>query len=158
MSNELDYQDLGRDFGRVLTSTLAPQESPFYDELVDAYNKPHPTRKDRTLAFGVSPDGALALVFFEIGKVVLEGVWSAVKPMLAGIAQDSTAELRIQLSKKLKEWMQSKFSKPVPVTLSSVDIDKIIGAVKQTASEQRLSEDQTTQVVQAIEKSLGATT
>ena len=158
MPNDPISQDLAREFGRSLTSTWAPKESPFYDELIDAHSGPKQNQKDRALAFGVSPDGALALVFFEIGKVVLEGIWSAAKPMLAGIAKNSTDELRTQLSKKLKDWIQSKFSKPIPVTLSQPDIEKIITAVKQTASQQKLSDGQTSEVVQAISKTLGKAT
>src|SRR3977135_2831632 len=104
MPDDLAAQDLAREFGRSLTSTLAPKETPFYDELIDAYgSRPQPTRKARALAVGVSPYGALAVVFFEIGKVVLEGIWSAVKPMLAGIAQELTQQILHQVSKQFEQ-------------------------------------------------------
>src|SRR5581483_9697983 len=135
MANPAD-DELALEFGRVLTEQISPDEGPFYDELITAYRSPIPARRDRTLAFGVSPDSVLALALLEVGKVVLQGIWSVLQPMLSGLVHDSADALRAELSEKLKDWIKSKFKKPIPVTIKPDDVQNILTSVREAAARQ----------------------
>ena len=140
--------------GRSLTAEIAPQESPFYDELIQAYRNPKPARKDRSLAFGVSPDSVIAIALLEIGKIVLQGIWSAAQPMLSGLLQDSASELRAQLGEKIKDWIKSRFKKPLPVKIKPEEAEKILAAVKESAALQGLDETHISEVTKMISQAL----
>jgi hypothetical protein len=155
MAVDFTNEELIRELGKTLTAEIAPAESPFYDELVDAYSRPQTARKDRTLGFGVSPaDGVLAIALFEIGKVVLQAVWVAAQPMLTGIVQDTANELHANLSEKIKQWIKSRFNTPAPVTLKPDAIQRILEAVQKTGSQQGLDEAQVAQVTQTISRAI----
>src|SRR6185503_13325672 len=128
----IDFRDenLAREFGRNLTEEIAPLESEFYDELIDARGRPSKAPKDRALAFGVSPTGALAVVLFEVGKVVLQAIWTVAQPALTNLAKDAADQLQTDLSKKVKDWIDSKFKAPLPIQLSADAARSIVEAAR----------------------------
>lgn len=149
-----DIELLARDFGRQLTTELAPAEAPFFDELVDAHQRPRRSRRDHKLAFGVSAEGGvIAVALYEIGKVALQAIWVAIQPILSGLADDAAKQFRESFGKKLKKWIDSRLSDPPPVSLKPEAFSALMQSVSKIASEQGLDEKQSAQIIEALGKS-----
>lgn len=153
---EFEYENLARDFGRNLTGEIAPLEPPFFDELIDAHQRPKSARRDRTLAFGVSAEGGVvAVALYEIGKVALQAVWKAAEPVLRGLADDAAKQFRESFGKKLRLWIESRLSSPPPFALKPNALNALLDAAKRISVEQGLDEAQSIRIVQTLTRSFG---
>ncbi len=146
MPEDYSTDELSRELARNLTAEIAPQESQFFDELVDAYSRPKPAIKDRSLAFGISPEGVIAVALVEVGKAIIQEIWEAAKPMLKDLLQEGTADVRAEIGQKLKTWIDSRFKTPLPIKLEQESVQKIVAAAEQAATLQGLTQTQIAEI------------
>ncbi|OBZ94330.1 hypothetical protein ADU59_16765 [Pararhizobium polonicum] len=148
--------DLAREFGRYMTADIAPEESPFYDEIIDAYSTTPKAKKDRTLAFGTSPGGVImAIVLMDVGKIVVQSLWAIAQPMLVGVAQDAAAELQAGFSEKIRTWIKGRFQESAPVTLTVEEVEGILQAVVSVAVEKGCDETQVAGITNSLKSAFG---
>jgi hypothetical protein len=154
MTTDQDFAGLTREFGRSLTELVSPEEVPFFDELMDAHERPTKAKKDRALAFGID-EVAVVVALSDVGRVVLKGLWDAIQPSVAGVAQDAANEIRSEVGERIKKWIRGRFTIPVPLKLKPEEIQKIVASAEQTASQQGLDEGQVLKVRQLILQAIG---
>jgi hypothetical protein len=139
------------ELGRALTGDVAPEELPFYDEMVAAELQPKAKKKDHTLAFGLDPAGiGIGAIVFEVSTVIVSAMWTAFQPMLAGVAQDVSAGMRKTLSDRLNQWIATKFAGPPPVKLTAKDIKQISQIVKTRGKANGCSQEQISRIESAV--------
>jgi len=89
------------ELGRALTSQVAPEEEPFYDEIVFASTKASTPAKDRTLGFGVSLGdiGVASGVLFALSKPILDFIWDNAKDAAGDFIKDETGAINTSFAK-----------------------------------------------------------
>jgi hypothetical protein len=145
-----------REMGRALTAEISPTELPFYDELLDSRDRPASKKRDEQLAFGISPEHAgIAVILFEVGKVILEGIWTAARSLLAGLAKDVEAQVRAQLSEKIDQWIQSRFQAPPPLDLKPEAVREILASTQKSAAALGLKDSEIALLQETLAHALG---
>jgi hypothetical protein len=149
--------ELAREFGRNLTEIFAPSEIPFYDEVIEAYAHQRAKKeKDHTLGLGTeSHEVIVAVVLAEVGKIVVQGLWAATQPILAGVAQDAASGIQPDLSTRLKKWIKSRFTTPNPIALRADVIEKIAASAEITALRQGLDASEATNIKKVVSRAIG---
>src|SRR5437868_11813908 len=92
------------ELGRVVTRKVAPEEYPFYDELLAASKAPPRRAKDRSLGFGVESfvDSAVSVAIFEVCKSALRFIWLNARDPLGQLIKQMTADAANEMEKQFK--------------------------------------------------------
>ncbi|MDO6967123.1 hypothetical protein [Rhizobium alvei] len=150
---------LGKEFGRALTQKLAPAESEFYDELVDAYSRPASSKRDHALAFGGSGDGpVIAVVLANVGAIVIRELWRLAQPAIAQLAEEAVAGVKENLSVKLRAWIDERFRSKPPIALSDNQVTTVVDAAKTRAKELGCDDAVVAEIGETIKEAISSPT
>jgi hypothetical protein len=133
------------DLGAVLVAEFAPEEAELYPELIAAY------RRDAGASGGDHPLGmglgeivsAVSPVLFEVGGVVVAGLWAIAKTTTEKSVEDAIAP-------RITDWIKRRFTKPAPLTLTDRQIEAILDAVESKVARMKLPREMKHQVVSAV--------
>jgi hypothetical protein len=150
-----DKDKLGLEFGRALTADVAPEELPFYDELIAAPQQPQ-KRQDRSLGFGGEEAliGAVSVFLSVVGKTVISFIWQQVQAMAASLGKDAATELETRLSESLKKWIDARFSGPIPVKLPGDTAKELLESIRRDAVAKGVAEPELSHLMTTLSKTL----
>ena len=123
---------------RALTEAVAPQESPFFDDILALTRKPRAKGKDYTLGFGVSAGDVAALVLIDLAKPIVRFVWENAKDATGALIKDASQNAKTIIEHKMSTWLDHKMNGRAPISLSSGKLDELITAVEQEAVSRKL--------------------
>ena len=151
-----DKDELGLEFGRALTADVAPEELPFYDELVSASRQPKRRRQDRSLGFGAEEVlvGAVSVFLSEVGKQIVTFIWQQAQAMAANLSKDAAAELEKSLAEKLRIWIKSRFSGPPPIRLPANTAQELLETIRKDAAAKGVDEPELSNLMSTLSKTL----
>jgi hypothetical protein len=131
-----DSNTLEIKLARALTDAVAPQESPFFDDLLATARNPPSKKKDHTLGFGVSAGdlAAVALVLIDLAKPILLFIWENAKDATGALIKDATQSAKTIIEEKMRTWVDHKLNGRPPIVLSSDKLDELIAKVEQDAA------------------------
>jgi hypothetical protein len=120
---------------RALTDAVAPQESPFFDDILAMTRNPRAKRKDHTLGFGVSAGdvAAITLVLIDLAKPIIRFVWDNAKDATGALIRDASQNAKTIIEQKMSAWLDHKLNGRAPISLPSGKLDELIAAVEQQA-------------------------
>lgn len=148
MSDYDDVENLAREFGRTAVLAVAPEESQFYDEVIDIETQPKRFQKDYELGFGAAiGDLAVPALLFAAGKIVIEALWAAVQPSIAGLARDAADELRKSFSENIKNWIRSKMTDAPPLKLTETQMNQIFDDIRIQADRLNISQEKAEELI-----------
>ena len=147
---------LQRDLGRALTASVAPEEVPYFDEIVTASTRRGKARGDHELGFGVSADevSTVSLAIFVSCKPVMEFLWDAARDAAGQLIKDEGQQMRLAFEKRISEWIERKLEKPSPVTATPEKLDSFLNTIAKDAQSSGLDKDTTERVVETLRNSL----
>jgi len=125
---------------RALTDAVVPQESPFFDDLLAARQKPSSKGKDHDLGFGVSAGDVVAITFvlIDLSKPIFRFIWDNAKDATGALIKDASENAKTLIEKKMSTWLDHKLNGPAPVTLSSSQLEELIAKVGREAAALKL--------------------
>lgn len=112
------FETTAVEFGRGLTREVAPEELPFYDELVSASMKKTRAAKDRVLGFGLEIDDAVSGALFYIGKIIMEFVWEHAKDSIGVLISKLSADAMTATVRQIELWAGGGIKGRAPVILT----------------------------------------
>jgi hypothetical protein len=124
------HSDLEVQLGRTLTAQIAPDELPYFDEVVAAMAAPPAKRRDNPLGFGVGDIGSVSAVLLVLCKPILDFIWENAKDSAGQLIKDAGSAARVAFENKLTQWMGRKLQKPAPITLPPEKLEHFIDSIK----------------------------
>jgi hypothetical protein len=120
---------------RALTEAVAPQETPFFDDILAMTRKPRAKGKDHTLGFGVSAGdvAAITLVLIDLAKPILRFIWANAKDATGALIKDASQSAKMIIEQKMSVWLDHKLNGRAPISLPSGKLDELIATVEQQA-------------------------
>jgi hypothetical protein len=143
---------LGADFGAILISRVAAEETPLYREIIESYRQSAKGRKprDHPLAMGLTEIVAVASPFaFEAGKLVISSILDVAKGTVEDAAKNA-------LAPRLESWIKSRFGSPAPVEIPMRDIDEIVRNVRKDMESRGVAEDLNSRISEVVRKALSS--
>lgn len=148
--------ELGYEFGRALTADVAPEELPFYDELVSANQRPTRARQDRSLGFGAEEVliSAISIFLSEVGEKIALFIWQQVQIMAANLSKDAAADLEKRLAEAIRSWIGARFSGSRPVQIPANTAQDLLQTIRQDAVAKGISEPELGKLMSTLSKAL----
>jgi len=134
---------LAKEFGRALTREVAAEELPFYDELLDAADRPPRKAKDHSLGFGVEAilASGVSAALFQIGKLALVFIWDNAKDSVGTFIKDLTAEGSNYVTKRFAKWVEGGLRGPAPVALTQESLNELVQIVDEKSIQLHVSDE-----------------
>jgi hypothetical protein len=147
ISNPLEIK-----FARALTDAVAPEESPFFDDLLASIRNPPSKRKDHTLGFGVSAGdiAAVALVLIDLAKPILSFIWENAKDATGALIKDASEHAKTVIEEKMSTWLDHKLKGAPPLALSPGKLEELIEKVEKDAAALKLDASATTRLCDTL--------
>lgn len=151
-----NYTDLELSLGRTLTETVAPDKSPFFDDIVAVSTAPVKKRGDHELGFGISADdvGTVSAVLLVLSKPILTFIWENARDVAGQLIKDATDQVRLAFERRLSDWIKHRFHKPSPITVPPEKLDAFIETIKKDAGSAGLDQSATDRLVSALREGM----
>jgi hypothetical protein len=156
MASRSSYSELELDFAEALTASLAPEEVPYFKDLVVASDKPPKTRGDHELGFGVPAvdAGTVTAAMLVLCKPILEFIWDNAKDVAGQLVKDASDQARLQFELALKSWIKRHFNKPAPLEISPDKLETLSETLNSEAKSIGLDEDTTARLIATLKAGL----
>jgi hypothetical protein len=147
---------LQTELGRALLTKVAPEEEPFYDDIVLAQNSKTKKSRDRTLGFGVSLGdiGIASGASYLLAKPILDFLWDKAKDAAGDLIKDEAQTATKALAHRFVSWLKSNFEGPSPVRISPDERNLLVADLTKDAEKIGLDKDLTGKLVNAIDHAL----
>jgi hypothetical protein len=152
-------EEIRLELGRALTAEVAPEELPFFDELITYKRSKVPSRRDHELGFGGAEQfltGAASVFLFQISETVLAFIWEQAQTSFKEVAKSAVKDLEKTLEKKLLEWIKSRFHKAAPVVLPADKRKALIELIRKDAVSSGVAEAELTRITTVLSDALTA--
>jgi hypothetical protein len=145
---DTEFDALASQLGGLLIEQVAPEETEFYNELIEAHrsSKNAASRKtDHPFAFGVGEIVALlSPVMYEAAKIIIKFLIEEITEIIKKTPEEIAKQY-------LSDWIRQRLSKPLPIELSSDKITAFTATLRDQLKDSKITEDEKTRTLATVE-------
>jgi len=134
--------DLRLDLARALAAEVAPEELPFFEELVKGGRAGATTRKDSELGFGgeAALVGVASVFLYQISETILAFIWEQAQALLGDVAKSAAKDLRKEIEAKVGKWIKNRFRGSPPIEIPADKRQALIRTISKDAKHAGIGE------------------